>query len=155
MRKSEKNHTDHIFITESDVDKYINDIAAYTVINGYKYFTTFDTLDHSDVYVIDPIGIDSLKLKCGDRYKFIEVYIRTPIKLAEERAKKRGDKLKDYKKRVVDENQQFTEYENRHTFHYHLRNDRPFEESVEKVCGWIQNELDKERVSKNKSKAVS
>lgn len=142
-RKSEKDGSDHIFINDNQVEQFQNDIAAYTEIDGYKYFVTFDTLDNSDVYVIDPIGLDSLKIKCGDKYKFIEIYIRTPMDIAEKRARMRGDKLKDYKKRYINENQQFTDYENRHTFHYHLRNDRPFEESVNKVCSWIENELNK------------
>ena len=72
-----------------------------------------------------------------------EIYIRTPQKIAEERARIRGDKLKDFKQRWVSENKQFTDYENRHTFEWHLRNDRPFDESVDKVCSWIQIELDK------------
>ena len=143
MRKSEKNGSDHIFITDGEVLQYEEDIAAYTEINGYKYFTTYDVIDKSDIYVIDPIGMDNLKIKCGDRYEFIEIYIRTPQNLAEERARIRGEKLKDFRQRWVAENQQFTDYENRHTFAWHLRNDRPFDESVDKVCSWIQIELDK------------
>ena len=145
MRKNEKNGSDHIFISDDDVDRYKDDIAAYTEINGYKYFTTFDIIDHSDIYVIDPNGIDNLKIKCGDRYDFVEIYIRTPQKIAEERARKRGDRLKDFKERWVSENKQFSDYENRHTFAWHLRNDRPFEESVDKVCSWIQIEFDKRK----------
>lgn len=149
MRESEKNSSDHIFITDEEVAKYENDIAAYTEINGYKYFTTNDTIDKSDVYVIDPLGVDSLKIKCGDKYDFVEIYIRTPQKIAEERARKRGDKLKVFKERWVSENKQFTDYENRHTFSWHLRNDRPFEESVDKVCKWIQIEIDKREDDNN------
>lgn len=144
-RKSEKNGSDYIFITDDEVSQYENQIAAYTEINGYKYFTTFDIIDHSDIYVIDPNGIDNLKIKCGDKYDFVEIYIRTPQKIAEERAKKRGDRLKDFKERWVSENKQFSDYENRHTFSWHLRNDRPFEESVNKVCSWIQIELYKRK----------
>lgn len=142
-RKSEDDYSDHIFINESQFEQFQNKIAAYTEIDGHMYFVTFDTLDNSDIYVVDPKGIDSLKIKCGDRYKFIEIYIRTPIELAEKRAKSRGDKLKDFKKRYVEESKQFTDYENRHTFHYHLRNDRPFNESVDKVCEWIKRELER------------
>lgn len=152
MRKSEKNGSDHIFISEDEVYKYENDIAAYTEINGYKYFTTFEQIESSDVYVIDPIGVDNLKIKCGDKYDFVEIYIRTPQKLAETRARMRGDKLKDFKERWVSENKQFTDYENRHTFAWHLRNDRPFDESVDKVCSWIQIELNK-RNEENNEKA--
>ena len=149
MRESEKNGSDHIFISDNEVSKYENDIASYTEINGYKYFTTYNTIDKSDIYVIDPIGVDSLKIKCGDKYDFVEIYIRTPQKIAEERARKRGDKLKDFKERWVSENKQFTDYEDRHTFSWHLRNDRPFEESVNKVCKWIQIEIDKRSENDN------
>lgn len=142
-RTKEKDCVDHIFITEEDVEKYQNDIVAYTEINGYKYFTTYDVLDKSDVYIIDPIGVDNLKLKCGDQYKFIEIYIRVPKTIAFDRAKQRGDKVKDFKTRYETEDTEFREYEHRCTFHYHLRNDRPFEESVEKVCTWIEEELRK------------
>lgn len=143
MRKSEKNGSDHIFITDDEVVQYENNIAVYTEINGYKYFTTYDVIDKSDIYVIDPIGVNNLKIKCGDRYDFVEIYIRTPQALSEKRARLRGDKLKDFKQRWISENKQFTDYENRHTFSWHLRNDRPFDESVDKVCSWIQIELDK------------
>lgn len=145
MRESEKVWSDHIFITDSEVAQYENDIAAYTEIDGNKYFVTYDIIDSSDIYVVDPAGLDSLKIKCKDRYEFVEIYIRTPQKIAEERAKLRGDKVKIFQQRWISENQQFSEYENRHTFAWHLRNDRSFEESVDKVCSWIQMELDKRK----------
>lgn len=144
MREDDKVIDDHIFITDDEVDQYKNDMAAYTEIDGYKYFTTFDILNKSDIYIIDPVGADNLKIKCKDKYQFIEIYIRTPAKIAEARAKARGQNMRAFKARWIDENTQFTEYENRHTFQYHLRNDRPFEESVEKVCKWIQYELSKD-----------
>ena len=147
MRKSEKNGSDHIFIKDSDVEKYKNDIAAYTEINGYKYFTTYDVIDKSDIYVIDPIGVNDLKSKCGDRYNLVEIYIRTPQKIAEERAKKRGDKIAEFKRRWESENHQFTDYENSHTFDFHLLNDGTFEESVDRICGWIKKKLDKKEIA--------
>lgn len=143
MRKSEKNGSDHIFITDEEVSQYEDDIAAYTEINGYKYFTTYDVIDNADIYVIDPIGVDNLKIKCGDRYEFVEIYIRTPQKLAETRARMRGDNLKDFKQRWVSENKMFSDYEKGQAFNYHLLNNRPFDESVDKVCEWIQREFDK------------
>ena len=100
-------------------------------------------IDRSDIYIIDPAAVDNLKIKCGDRYEFVEIYIRTPQNLSETRAKMRGDKLKDFKQRWVSENQQFTDYEKRQAFAYHLLNNRPFDESVDKVCSWIQIEFDK------------
>ena len=60
MRKNEKDGSDHIFISDNELNTYKDDIEAYTEINGYKYFTTFDIIDHSDIYVIDPNGSDNL-----------------------------------------------------------------------------------------------
>lgn len=152
MRKSEKNGADHIFISEDEVYKYENDIAAYAEINGYKYFAKFEQVENSDIYVIDPIGVNNLKIKCWDRYEFVEIYIRTPQKLAETRARMRGDNLKDFKRRWVSENKMFSDYEKKQAFNYHLLNNRPFDESVDKVCKWIQRELDK-RNEENNEKA--
>lgn len=147
-KKSNEDY-DHIYMRDEDVCRYKDDMAAYTEVDGFKYFSTFEQLEDSDVYVIDPNGLDDLKIKCGDKYDLVEIYIRTPQKIAEQRAKLRGDNLKSFKQRWVSENQQFTDYENRHTFAWHLRNDRPFDESVDKVCKWIQIELDKRNEENN------
>ena len=147
-KKSNEDY-DHIYMRDEDVCRYIDDMAAHTEVDGFKYFSTFEQLEDSDVYVIDPNGLDDLKIKCGDKYDLVEIYIRTPQKIAEQRAKLRGDNLKSFKQRWVAENQQFTNYENRHTFAWHLRNDRPFDESVNKVCKWIQIELDKRKEDTN------
>ena len=130
---------------KSSIAKAVCDKMGLTQVISYttRPMRKFEQIESSDVYVIDPIGVDNLKIKCGDKYDFVEIYIRTPQKLAETRARMRGDKLKDFKERWVSENKQFTDYENRHTFAWHLRNDRPFDESVDKVCSWIHIELDK------------
>lgn len=141
MRKTEANGADHIFILETDVNQYKDDIAAYTVINGYQYFTTFDVIDKADIYVIDPNGVDSLKLKCGNRYKFIEIYIFTPKRIAEQRAKQRGDAVSEFRERWDAENEQFKNYERHGTFQWHLINDGTLKESVQKVSRWIQQEM--------------
>ena len=143
-KKSDEDY-DHIYVRDEDLHRYEDDMAAYTEIDDFKYFSTFEQIENSDVYVIDPNGLDKLKIKCGNKYDFVEIYIRTPQKIAEQRAKMRGDKLKEFKQRWVSENKEFTEYENRHTFAWHLRNDRPFDESVNKVCSWVQIELDKRK----------
>lgn len=143
-KKSDEDY-DHIYVRDEDLHRYEDDMAAYTEIDDFKYFSTFEQIENSDVYVIDPNGLDKLKIKCGNKYDFVEIYIRTPQKIAEQRAKMRGDKLKEFKQRWVSENKEFTEYENRHTFAWHLRNDRPFDESVDKICSWIQIELDKRK----------
>ena len=53
----------HRFIDEDFYNriKLSDQIAAYTFINGSHYFSTIDQLYESDYYIIDPIGLQSLK----------------------------------------------------------------------------------------------
>lgn len=134
---------DHIFINPEEVERYRDSMIAYTEINGCVYFVTYEMLDNSDIYVIDPQGAEYLRQSCND-FEFIEIYIRAPGVLSETYAKKRGDNISKYKQRHEAEDKQFTEYENKYGFHYHLLNVGTLSESVEKVCGWIQKELGRE-----------
>lgn len=143
MRPGETNYADHIFINDNDVNKYKDDIAAYTEINGYKYFTTYEIVDQSDIYIIDPNGVLDLKNNLKDQYDFIEIYIRCPINIATERAIQRGDDLTTFMTRYKSENQQFSQYEKSMSFDFHLLNDRSFDEAVNKVVSWIT--LEKQR----------
>lgn len=56
----------HIFISDEEFDQ-LGKLAAYTEYNGFRYGTTFDVLDQCDIYVIDPIGVETL-LKNMDDY---------------------------------------------------------------------------------------
>lgn len=143
MRPGEEKDSDHIFITEEEVDQYRNQIAAYTEIDGYKYFTTYDVIDQSDVYVIDPKGVDSLKYKCRNKYRFVEIYIWIPKVIAEARAVTRGDDMEKFASRYKSESEQFSDYEKWRYANYSLLNMKSFEESVDQVCQWIQDELNK------------
>ena len=129
--------------TEEEVDRYKDQIAAYTEINGYQYFTTYDVIDQSDVYVIDPKGVDSLKYKCRDKYRFVEIYVWIPKEIAKERAIARGDDIEKFESRYESESEQFSDYEKWKYANYSLLNMKPFKESVDQVCHWIQYELNK------------
>lgn len=142
--ENEKNDSwDHYFVSNEEFDSIGNrkGFAAYTEINRNRYATTFDELDKSDVYVIDPAGVKILKEACGDQYKFIEIYIRVPYRLNEQRFIDRGGTKQEFKNRYDDESIQFAEYEKEQMFDYHLLNDKPLEESVDIVCEWIKKEL--------------
>ena len=54
--------TGHIFVSTEDFYQLKN-MLAYTVFNGYQYGATQDLVDHSDLYVIDPPGIQFMKEK--------------------------------------------------------------------------------------------
>ena len=151
MRANEtEENSDHIFITTQDVKEFAaSDIAAYTEINGYEYFTTFDILDKADLYVIDPEGVKDLKNRCGNKYDFIEIYIRVPYAVAKQRVRKRKDGEKVFVQRRESEDSQFKSYEASRSFHYHLYNVGTLEDAVNKVSEWIKKELGKERENEN------
>ena len=101
--------SDHIFISEEEFNKIPREeIAAYTEINGYKYCTTLSILDQSDVYVIDPIGIQTLKEKTGGRYRFLEFLITAPESLRKKRYEERGGV--GFEARSASEDEQFKSY---------------------------------------------
>lgn len=136
---------DHIFISEDEVEQYIDKIVAYTKINGYQYFTTTDILDKSDVYLIDPIGIESLFQHVAGRYNFVFVYISTDPQIALERAKLRGDDLEVFQKRRADENAQFDAYEKSQKWDLHIKNNTTIEDAV----GCFETLLPKEEREKH------
>ena len=144
----DNDNADHYFITKEEFDlimsEHIDRVAAYTKINDFEYCTTTDILDKSDIYVIDPDGVNILKTNCGDKYEFIEVYFRVPFLLSCQRYKERGgDKSRaEFVARYDSEREQFNRYEKEKSFQYHVLNDGSFDESVEKVCKYIKKELD-------------
>lgn len=138
MRKNENPETsDHIFIKPEDVEQFRHDIVAYTCINGYEYFVTSDILSQSDVYVIDPNGIESLIRNAGEAYNFVQIYISTPYKIALKRALERGDK--NFEERRISENSQFEQYEKNEPWDYFLGNTGDFESAVEILVDIMSN----------------
>ena len=139
-RKNEENeeNCDHYFVTDEEFDiEEEKGLAAYTEINNYRYATTFEELDKSNIYVIDPNGAQNLKQTCSDKYNFIEIYIRVPFNTAKMRFKQRGGTEAEFKRRYDQENAQFKEYEDKQLFDYHILNDGTIEEAVDKACGII------------------
>lgn len=77
MRPTETNGKEHIFITEEDLKFTFDEreFAAYTEINGYKYFTTFQQLRECNAYIIDPIGINSLLFNKNAKSRKLELFV--------------------------------------------------------------------------------
>ena len=99
----------HIFVTESDYQEMFNagQVAAYTEINGCKYWCTVDQLYSTDIYVIDPIGVEVLKQLNLPNLRIVSVYINVPEEVRKQRAKSRGDDMTIYRNRSLSERQQF------------------------------------------------
>lgn len=72
MRYSTENT--HTFITDEEFDKLEN-IVAYTEFNGYRYCATQEQIDNSDIYIIDPDGINYLYNHYNGNKKIISIYV--------------------------------------------------------------------------------
>lgn len=149
MRIDEDVHNaDHIFINPDDVVKYKDKMIAHTTINGIEYFSTVDQLLKSDVYIIDPNGIDYLrtsKFPELNNIDFIEIYIRVPKSTIRRFAAQRGNDLEEFETRYKNESEQFDYYEKHQQFMYHVLNNGTLEEAVDKLEKIIRRELNDRR----------
>lgn len=99
----------HIFVTEEDYQQMLEagQVAAYTEINGYRYWSTIDQLYVTDIYVIDTLGVEVLKSLNLPNLRIVTVYINVPEEIRKQRAKSRGDDMNVYRSRSLSERQQF------------------------------------------------
>ena len=114
----------HIFVTEEDYQKMFEagQVAAYTEINGCKYWCTIDQLYSTDIYVINPIGVEVLKSLNLPNLKIISVYINVPEEIRKQRAKSRGDDMNVYRSRSLSEKQQFRDMKKNMSVDYVIPN---------------------------------
>lgn len=129
----------HIFVTEEDYQEMleIGQVAAYTEINDCKYWCTVDQLYSTDIYVIDPSGVDVLKRLNLPNLRIVSVYINVPEAIREQRAKSRGDNMITYRNRSLSERQQFRDMKKNMAVDYVIPNTE-LSKSVS-VLKWICN----------------
>lgn len=139
-------NSDHIFISESEVEQYRDSMVAYTKRVGYESFATKEQLLENDFYIINPTGYFELKAKTKDMdIDLVAIYITTPHRTLIDRAKKRGDYdsfLANYEK----EEQEFKEFENLNMIDYRVLNNESVELSAKKLVKIINKDI--ERVKK-------
>ena len=114
----------HIFVTEEDYQEMLEagQVAAYTEINNCKYWCTIDQLYSTDIYVIDPSGVDVLKQLDLPNLRIVSVYINVPETIRKQRAKSRGDNMAIYRSRSLSEKQQFRDMKTNMTVDYVVPN---------------------------------
>jgi guanylate kinase len=115
----------HIFVEDSDYDRMYADgiVAAFTQIGQYKYWTTIDQLSDADVYIIDPIGVQTLKALNLPNIHLVTVFINTPDNIRAERAlNKRGDHKTQFRTRDFAERNQFRDMLKNADFDYAISN---------------------------------
>lgn len=59
--KRSDDETGHIFISDEEYDKLTN-IVANTEFCGYRYCVQAEQIDNNDLYVIDSVGVKTLKV---------------------------------------------------------------------------------------------
>ena len=138
---------DHIFVDEEAYQqaKLEGILAAETIINGFRYWTTTNQLYENDLYVIDPKGIESLRALKLPGLRLVTIYINTSDDARASRALKRGDQKDVYMSRNLDEKSQFRDFLKNASFDYAVLNDN-FANAYS-ILKWI---CDVEGVWKNK-----
>jgi guanylate kinase len=115
----------HIFVTDEEYDEMFanGQVAAYTEINGYRYWSTIDQLMDADVYIIDPVGVETLKKLEISNLRLVTVYIHIPDNLREYRAVNlRGDNKSTFRSRSFSEREQFRKLEKDVDYYYSIQN---------------------------------
>lgn len=96
-----QNEIGHIFATDEEFDR-LQDIIAYTEYNNYRYCATSEQANNSDIYVIDPDGIDYLKAHYkGKPIKIIN--ITSPVHTRINRMEQRGDAFNKIMERLLND----------------------------------------------------
>lgn len=137
----------HIFTTKDVYEQMKEDgnVAAYTEIAGNIYWTTVDQLYNNDVYIIDPIGVKTLRELNLPNLRLVTVFINTPDKIREDRAlNNRGDDKQTFRVRDFAERTQFRDMLKDANFDYAISNIN-FPKAYS-VLRWIS---EVERVRKN------
>ena len=106
----------HTFITKEEAAGYTDRVTT-TKIGDYEYFATADQIEHTDLYIIDPHGIEKLTKNMPDT-EFQIIYVKADDDLNRRinAVKRAEDKIKEeeiFTRRNEAEDEQFTEFEDK------------------------------------------
>lgn len=159
-RENETNGVEHYFLTKEEFDElrysHIDRILSYTKIaskeyaNGYEYMALLDELNDSNIYTIDPIGLEYLKVNFFDRLRIITIYIYAPYTQRKRRVLDiRKDNEEDFNNRVKAEHRQFDIFRGEKSYDYVLYNFDGQLENCINTCQSIMNyELNERNIGK-------
>lgn len=126
-------NADHTFIIPDEVEQYRADMVAYTDRVGYYSFATKQQLMDADFYIINPSGYYELQTNTKDMdIRLVAIYITTPIRILENRVKKRGD-FETWKENYINESEEFSHFEKSNMIDYRMLNDRDIDVATEKL----------------------
>ena len=151
LRQGEtKENSDHILISPDEVEKYRNDMIAYTDRVGYCNFSTKQQLLDNDFYIIHPTRYYALKLKTKDLdIALVTIMVNVPYNDLRQRARKRGD-YEAWQANYINESEEFSNFERSNLIDYFVLNDRSLEESVAKMIRVINKDRSKRGITDEK-----
>lgn len=123
-RETEKYGIEHHFVSPVTMTELLRnrEIAVYTEIGDVRYCTLLSDLEESDIYIINPNGLNSLKNKYGNRFNFVTVYIDCPYGERRNRSENRSDFNNSFEKRALAESGQFSEFRESHGYDHVIDN---------------------------------
>lgn len=83
-----KDEKGHIFVNENAVPSQ-DEMVAYTKFNGNEYWATQKQIEESQIYIIDPKGVETFKEKYKGNKKVIVCYVDCSITERFKRMKQR------------------------------------------------------------------
>ena len=105
--EDEKSHT---FVTKDDFNTMPNKVA-HTLFDEHHYWATQEQCDASDIYVIDPDGIKSLRRNYNSPRPYMIVYLKINPVVRFWRMMKRGDGFKKSITRIIHDHRKFGRFE--------------------------------------------
>jgi guanylate kinase len=107
IREGEENGKDYIFIDEKDIPEG-GDLYESVYFNGWFYGTPKDEFDKSNLFIMTPKGISSLKEE--DRKKCIIIYVNADEETRRIRMGERKD-ADDVERRIQADEQDFKDFD--------------------------------------------
>jgi len=100
----------HTFVTKEDFNAMPNKVA-HTLFDSHDYWATQEQCDASDVYVIDPDGVKSLKRNYNSPRPYIIMYLHVDPITRLVRMMKRGDGFRKSIGRIIHDHKKFGKFE--------------------------------------------
>ncbi len=112
----------HIFVDDAFYEQMKDNLAAYTEINGFRYWTTIEQIYNNEIYIIDPAGLETLESLGLEDIDLCSIYINVPTGVRLDRALYRGDSVEDFFARNRAEMKQFIQMKAYGGFDYAISN---------------------------------
>lgn len=133
------NEWGHLFCTIDEYNKLksTDEIVAYSYFDENHYFSTKQQLYDTDLYVVDPDGINDLKMNIDD-IEFVTIYLKVELITRIERMKSRGDSEEKIRQRLNVDGRKFSNL----AFDYAVSN-RNFDKAVNIIKYIMETENEK------------